>query len=143
MTQSDMVERVEQLLSSDKPIPAKLRNELTLSLLMELSLATKRLRTDVQGEFKSVRSEMAQMREAISADVSSLRTTHQAEIAAVKQDVELVRKKSIVLWIQENKRLAAAVGLALLVTANLWFESEALRLIVSWWLGVPVDLLPK
>lgn len=143
MTQEDMIERVEQLLSGDRPIPAKLRNELTLSLLMELSRAIKKLRTDVQDEFKTVREEMAQTREAISGDVATLRTTHQAEIEAVKQDVTLVRKKSIVLWIQENKRLATAVGLALVLAANLWFESEALRLIFSWWLGVPVDILPK
>ena len=143
MTQEDMIERVQELLGSDRPIPAKLRNELTLSLLMELSRAIKKLRTDVQDEFKAVREEMAQTREAISGDVATLRTTHQAEITAVKQDVELVRKKSIVLWVQENKRLATAVGLALLLVANLWFESEALRLIVAWWIGVPVEFLPK
>ena len=143
MTQEDMIERVEQLLSGERPIPAKLRNDLTLSLLMALSRETKKLRADVTTDLQAVREEMTQMREAISGDVATLRTTHQAEITAVKQDVELVRKKSIVLWIQENKRLATAVGLALLVAANLWFESEALRPIVSWWLGVPVDILPK
>lgn len=142
MVQDDMIARVEQLLGSDRPIPAKLRNELTLSLLMELSQATKRLRSDVQDEFKTVRDEMAQMREVISADVSALRATHQGEIAAVKTSVELVRKKSIVLWVQDNKRLATALGLALILAANFWFDSGVLRAIVAWWIGVPVDLLP-
>lgn len=146
MTQDDMVERVEQMLKNDKTIPAKMRNDLMLSLTMQAYRATKM----TLGEMKSVREEMEKVRAdigeeltGIRKDVSAATSKAQAEVEAVKKDIETVRKKSIVLWIQENPRLAAFLALALTVLLNVWFDSGVLRSIVAWWLGVPVDLLPN
>lgn len=137
MTQDDMVEQIEQLLASDKPIPASLRNELILTLLISVSRVTKQLGADVQTALNQIRAEVADLRKTQQAEVAAVKV----DIGVVKGEVKEVRERSLVLWVQKNQRLAVALLLIVTVLANLWFDSGVLRSIVAWWLGIPLDLM--
>lgn len=127
MTPGDLEERVEKMLAENKQIPARLRNDMILALLMERSQSDRQLRDEI-GRLRS--------------DISGLRAAIDKQAAETLAEIEYIKARSLVIWVGKNKRLALAAVVVVSLAANVWFESDVLRRVVLWMAGMPQGIIP-
>jgi len=108
-------------------VPDELRNQLVLALLMERSSAERGLRDELR---------------AIRDDLSQTHRLMDGQLGVMRAEIAELRSRSIILWADKNKRLAAALALLVFFALNFLLDRDLAHQVLAWMLGVPVAVLP-
>jgi len=126
MSSDELTKKISDMMGSGN-VPDELRNQLVLALLMERSSAERGLREELR---------------AIRDDLSQTHRLMDEQLGVMRAEIAELRSRSIILWVDKNKRLAAFLALLVFFALNFLLDRDLAHQVLAWMLGVPVAVLP-
>jgi len=127
MSSDELTQKISEMMLENHNVPDELRNQLVLALLMERSSAERGLRDELR---------------AIRDDLSQTHRLMDEQLKVTRAEIAELRSRSIILWVDKNKRLAAALALLVFFALNFLLDRDLAHQALAWMLGVPVAVLP-